>query len=131
MMYCEYCDTKLADLAEARRHFLSVRHTRNKNVYELDMSKYFARQEQARLQPMNLVRLCEALNMYSEKDVSALERIDFFKMDRQWHFEVTEELHKVLLQSCIDHSLSKLLDPIRSELLEAISEEKAEEPNQA
>lgn len=122
-MYCEYCDTNTADPAEARRHILSIRHIRNKNIYELDMNKYFERSRQARLQPVTFVKLCEMLNMRSEEDVLALDRIGFFKMDRLWHHNVAEELHRVLHQSCIEHNLAKLLPQVREKLLDAIREE--------
>lgn len=63
--------------------------------------------------------------MHTERDVIALDKDGFFKMDRQWHYDVAEELLKVLMESGIKYHLDKIHPVVRKELLRCLEEEKA------
>jgi hypothetical protein len=125
MTFCEYCDMHLINLADVRRHILSMAHTRHKNSHELSMIKYFERKRQTAMHPDNFAKLCLSLNMHSDKDVSALEKDGFFKMERLWHYDVAEELLKVLMESGIKYYLDKIHPVLRKELIKSLEEEKA------
>lgn len=131
-MFCEYCEVHLIDLADLRRHMLSMAHIRSKNSYELSMSKFFERRRQANMHPNNFNELCLSLNMHSGKDVTALEKDKFFKMERLWQYDVSEELMKVLMESGIKYSLNRISVVARKELIRYIEEErKAKKERQA
>ena len=123
-MFCEYCDTNLSDIAEARRHMLTIDHVRNRNSYDLNTAKFFERYRQAKLHPDNFQKLCQTLNMHSDKDVIALEKNGFFKMDKLWHYDVSDQLLKVLQDSGIDYHMNRLHPQVRQKLLEALDEAK-------
>lgn len=128
-MFCEYCKVHLADVEETRRHIIHIGHVRNKNEYELNRAKYFDRSRQARMHPVNFEKLCQELNLHSERDVDAMDKNNFFKLDRKWHADVAEELFKTLQNSSLDYALKRLHPPVRAKLLEVYEEERAAKKN--
>jgi hypothetical protein len=81
------------------------------------------------MHPDNFEKLCLVLNMHSEKDVIALEKSGFFKnegsKERIWHYNVYEEMLKVLMDSGIRYHLGQLHPQVRTRLLQLLEEEKA------
>lgn len=120
-MICEFCSLQLEDLTAARRHMLTAAHIREKRSYDLSVAKTVERRRLAKLQPLNFQELLKLLNIHSIKDISALEKMDFFEITRSMDSKIARELIRVLCQSAVDFHMSKLPIDLRARLEQLLS----------
>lgn len=122
-MNCEYCSSSFADLAEARKHMLTVTHIRRKNIHELQAEKLLEKMRNFQLHPKSFRDLAKVINMHSRKDVEALNSIDFFKIKIQKEANITNEFIAILYQSINDYRVNVLPPTLREPFLRAIAEQ--------
>lgn len=121
-MHCEFCDVTLSNLAEARRHMVTIAHIRNKRNYDLAIDKYLERSIQATLRPKNFQELTKLLNLHSPKDVEALNETKFFKITTVTQSKVVSELINILYENSKEYSYRRLPEEIREPLVKLIAE---------
>lgn len=126
-MHCEFCDCSFADLAEARKHMLTIEHIRAKRNIELSSTKYVELMRQATIHPKNFYQLTKLLNLHSKNDVNALEKQNFFKITTKTNWKVVHELMSVLYQSSIDYHVGSLPNELRQPLIEIIERQNSDD----
>lgn len=120
-MHCEFCSVGLFDMSEARRHMLTIQHTRKKREYDLNPSKYIERIQQAALHPKDFYELIKLLNMHSSKDIEALDANNFFTLSTNFNSRIARELIDILHKSVREFFLLELPTELRQPFVQAIA----------
>lgn len=118
-MHCEFCDKRLYDLASARRHILSISHIRSKRQHELSTAKLTERLRQKIIHPVDFYDLLKLINVYSARDVTALNDLDFFEIESKIHNRIVHELIKILYLSVNDFHLQNLPPEMKQAFLDS------------
>lgn len=119
-MYCEYCDVELSDVAEARRHMLSITHTRGKNQYQLSKSKFNQKTKDELDRPRNIADLANLLSISSKDDVNSLYESRFFEISSDEESQLVRHLIPILFQIGVDYHIESLPKELRQPFMAAV-----------
>lgn len=115
-MRCEYCDLDLLDVADARRHMLTIAHARKINEYELIAIKHIQQLRLKDYRPRDFSKLLELLNLRSTDDIDAIDKLKFFKIETKTQGKIASELCHILCQSSHEYHLNGLPQSLRETL---------------
>lgn len=122
-MHCEYCNITFYELAEARRHMLTISHIREKRNFDLSTAKCVERMKQAKLHPKDFHDLTKVLNIHSGSDINALDSSNFFKITKQYESMITCELIRTLNLGVKDYYVNALPPEVREPFIRAIEKQ--------
>lgn len=119
-MYCEYCELELSDTADARRHMLSIDHTRGKNQYQLNKNKLDQKTRNELDRPKNVTDLATLLSIHNKDDVNSLYDNKFFAINSDDESRLVRHLIPILFQSSVDHHVNSLPRELQQPFIKAV-----------
>lgn len=124
-MYCEFCQESLEDLAQVRRHTLTVKHSRNRKNHELSKDNLMKNLHQAYDHPNSLEELITLLSLSSTKDVRILDDAGFFEIKSKSTSNVIRAMIPIIFQNLTDYHLENLPTDVKRAILASYAKHKS------
>lgn len=111
-------------MADARRHLLSIDHTRSKNQYQLKTSEFEQLLKHAIDQPKDLSDLARLIAVKDETDIERLDDSKFFDLSSDNESELVSHMIPILFQNEVDYRISSLPKEVQQAFFQAVDKHK-------